>query len=570
MVALTAAALWSRPAAAVKIRIKGSAQIEAVATAEQEGFTVRGELTDDVGVPIPSSVVVISALSADGGKQPVPLPPPLSCDPEGRGKPSVTRPNAHEYSVDTDERGTFCVRAATPLSGTLRLRYAGTKLHEPVEARVTIDTGTERLARTVLRFEPAPEVIDLDRESVAITGSLRIDRSESSRLLQNAPTRREGLLVVLEDERGERIAEAQTGGDGRVRFEVKTARLGAPGPGELRLRFDASGALAKATATQAVVRRAVVSMSVPHPAQGNDPEDGIPIEVEVGSSRGAVTDGVVEALRNGDSVGAGRVENGKATVVVAFPAERSGSVPLALRYVPSAPWWRSGAMLEVTVRVAGPGIAKHLVLAVLVAGFAAWIVAGWRRAPKKILSADLETATAPPSGRPGVLVLGASAGQSGWRGHVADAHDGTPIAGARLRIVVPSFEGEGVIAEATSDERGTFALEAAHRSDARLIVDSPDHSAYEQALPQPSVLGVALITRRRALLDRLVRWARRTGAPYDGPPEPTPGHVRRAAGRAEASEVEAWARRVEDAAFGPTEVDGALEDEVRAAEPRGG
>jgi len=238
--------------------------------------------------------------------------------------------------------------------------------------------------------------------------------------------------------------------------------------------------------------------------------------------------------------------------------------------VPSSPWWRAGAMLEVTVRVAGPGIAKHLVLAVLVAGIAAWIVAGWRRAPKRLLATDLETATAPPSGRAGVLVLGSAAGQSGWRGHVADAHDATPIAGARLRIMVPAFEGDGVAAEAVSDEKGTFALQGVdHRSDARLVVDSPNHSTYEQALPPPSVLGVALITRRRALLDRLVRWARRMGAPYDGPPEPTPGHVRRVAGRTEASEVEAWARRVEDAAFGPTEVDATAEEEVRAAEPHG-
>ena len=39
----------------------------------------------------------------------------------------------------------------------------------------------------------------------------------------------------------------------------------------------------------------------------------------------------------------------------------------------------------------------------------------------------------------------------------------------------------------------------------------------------------ALVLRKRALLDRLVEWARRRGLPYDARPEPTPGHVRRAA-----------------------------------------
>jgi hypothetical protein len=316
-----------------------------------------------------------------------------------------------------------------------------------------------------------------------------------------------------------------------------------------------------------VIRRAQVSLSLAHPLEPADPEEGIAVDVEVGSSRGPVSEGVIEALRGTESVGAGAVADGQARVIVAFAADRPGGVPLILRYVPSAPWWRAGPMLQIEARVSGPGVARQIVLAALVVAIAAWIVAGWRRAPKKALASD-ETATAPPSGRPGVQVMGTTAGQTGWRGHVSDAHDGTPIAGARLRIVVPAFDGDGVGGQATTDERGAFVLEGAHRSDARLVVDSPVHSTYEQALPQPSVLSVALVTRRRAILDRLVRWARRQGAPFDGPPEPTPGHVRRAASRGDASEVEAWARRVEHAAFGPDEVDESLEQDVRAAEPR--
>jgi len=79
---------------------------------------------------------------------------------------------------------------------------------------------------------------------------------------------------------------------------------------------------------------------------------------------------------------------------------------------------------------------------------------------------------------------------------------------------------------------------------------------------------VALINRRRTLLERLVRWARQKGAPFDGAPEPTPGHVRRVASRAAAKEIEAWASRVEQAAYGPDPIDEAKEREARAAEPR--
>jgi len=37
------------------------------------------------------------------------------------------------------------------------------------------------------------------------------------------------------------------------------------------------------------------------------------------------------------------------------------------------------------------------------------------------------------------------------------------------------------------------------------------YSTHDQALPPPCVLAVALITRRRALIERLVRWARQRG-----------------------------------------------------------
>ena len=174
-----------------------------------------------------------------------------------------------------------------------------------------------------------------------------------------------------------------------------------------------------------------------------------------------------------------------------------------------------------------------------------------------------------PSGRPGIEVVRAAAGQSGWRGTVLDAHDGTPVRGARLVIVAPAFQGDGVVARVTADERGEFVLEAPSRSDARLIVEADAHSRHEQALPPPSVLRVALVTRRRALLERMVRWARRHGTPFDAQPEPTPGHVRRAAARSNALDIESWARSVEQAVYGPATVDEDLESKIGAAEPRG-
>jgi hypothetical protein len=164
-------------------------------------------------------------------------------------------------------------------------------------------------------------------------------------------------------------------------------------------------------------------------------------------------------------------------------------------------------------------------------------------------------------------VVAASRGKAEWRGTVVDAHDASPVAGARLSIVVPTFEGDGVVSRTVGGVDGTFVLEGSWQSDARLVVDASVYTRYEEPLPPPSVLSIAIVTRRRALLDRIVRWARQHGAPFDATPEPTPGHVRRAARRADAEDIAAWADRVERAAFGAEPMTDLVEQEVRNAEP---
>jgi hypothetical protein len=564
---------------AIRIQVRGRAQVQMAAQSDARGFVIRGEVTDDAGLPVAGATVTLQALSSDGGAQPLALPDPILCDRRTRG-PLVTRsPSRDEYALDTDERGAFCVRGDSPLpQAKIRVRVRGTKLHDPAESLVSLDTNEVKAARTLLRFEPALEVIDLERESVPITASLRVERTETP---LEGTAKREGLTVVLEDERGTKIAEAITGGDGRARFDAKTASLDGPGQGELRLRFDGTLSLAKASTAMPIVRRAEVKLALAHPLDSADPEDGAPVDVEVTSARGPVSGGVVEALRvtsvggavsTIESAGTGAVEDGKARVIVSFPVDRAGSIPITLRYVPAAPWWRSGQELRVDLPIAGPGILRQVLLAIVVVIVTAWVIAPWRRAPKSRATKDAD-AVAPPSGRAGVHVVAAPAGQSGWKGTVMDAHEGSPVAGARLSIVVPAFEGDGVATRGTTDDRGAFSLTLEGGSapnGARLLVESAEHSSYEQALPPPSVLAVALVTRRRALLDRLVRWARRQGTPYDGPPEPTPGHVRRVASRASAREIESWAQRIEHFAFGPEVVDEKREQEVRATEPKGG
>jgi hypothetical protein len=569
--ALLAAGVIAAPAAAqqgapLRVHVRGSAQIESVAWAEPGGFLVRGTLLDDAGVPIAGGTLTIQIV---GGGPRSELPQATTCAPPSRGIVQTHRASPEGYVVETDERGGFCLRGRAALGeAELRLRFAATKLYEGAERRIPLETPAAALSPVILRFDPPVDLVDLDREAVAVTAAIRIDRSDPGRPAGGAPLLREGLPLVLEDERGARLAEAQSGGDGRARFEVRTTSLDGPGQGELRVRFEGSDTLAKALASQPIVRRAQVALALAHPIEPADAEDGVPVDVDVTSSRGPVEGGVVEALRGAESVGAASVQAGKARVIAAFQAGREGRVPLTLRYVPSAPWWRAGPELKVEVPVKGPGAWRQILLGALVVAIAGWVLGGWRRAPKPPERADREVKAPPPSGRPGVQIVGPSQGARGWRGFVTDAHEGTPIPGAEIAIVVPSFQGNGLVASATSDAAGAFTLDAGYQADGRLVVTAPTHSTHEQALPPPSTIGIMLVTRRRALLDRVVRWARRQGAPFEGPPEPTPGHVRRVAGRAQDQEVEAWASRIEQAAFGPDEVDERLERDLRGAEPR--
>jgi hypothetical protein len=582
------------------IHVRGGAELHAVASAEHGELTFHGQLVDDAGTPIPHAPVVVQASSSEGAagaRSPLRVGPLRPCDAAGARPPPHGGPD--EAVVETDDRGEFCAvgHGAAPAM-TLELRFRGSKLYDAADLSVPVDPEP-RLLRTILRFEPPPEAIDLDRESVTVTASLHVERNDargaggSGAAPPLATAQRANLALTLVDERGAHVADALTGGDGRARFEVKTAALAGPGSGELRVRFAGNAVLTKAEWSQPLVRRAEAHLALTHPIERADAEDGLTLDVDVATARGAVAGGVVEVRRVGatgamggrpavdsgsapspggalgETVGAGDVdEHGHARIVATFSAGGATLVPLSLRFVPAAPWYRPGPELRVEARLAEPGVGRQILLAAAVVAAAAWVVVGWRRSPRPPVLPGLEGAKAPPSGRAGVHVLASPADLAGWRGTVTDAHDGSPIAGAHLSIVAPAFAGDGVVVRVVADERGAFTLDAPYRSDARLVVSAAEHSVHEQALPPPSVLGVALITRRRAVLERLVRWARQRGAPFDGAPEPTPGHVRRVAARSSAPEVEAWASRVEQTAFGPDRVDEGLEREVRSAEPR--
>ncbi len=562
LLAFVAGLLWPAEASAVKVRVRGGSTIKLVAVESGDDVTLRGQVTDDLGASIGRIGVRLEAVDAGGRGVRMGTPRPCAGD-DAIGS---ARADGDAFVITTDERGAFCVKKPGGATGLqFRAKFVGNNLNEGTDLLVAPTPEGEQRAQTVLKFESPPTTLDLDKDATNVSVSLRIDREDAARLLTSA-TKREGLPVVLKDERGEVLARATTGGDGRARFDLAHPSLAGPGNGELIAEFAGDRQLAPSKTSAFVTRVATARLGTPDGVRG-DPDAGISVVVDVSWRGGDVDGGIIEAVLGGASVGAGPVERGKATVVVSFAGGAAATVPVTLRYVPAAPFFQAGPSTTVDVQVEGPSPLRQLVLAAVGLGLAAWIVTKWRRAPKGERADSL--LPPPPSGRPEILVLERPSGLKGWRGIVADAHEGFPIEGAELRVVVPAFDGRGVLARTRTGADGTFALELEAPRDARLIVEGDLHATYEQPLPSPSVLRVALVTRRRALLDTLVRWARRRGMPFDSSKEPTPGHVRRVAGRTGSPQVETWATKLEHAAFGPGPVTRSVEEEVASAEPGG-
>ena len=541
-------------AEARKVRVRGGAQLLAQARFLRGGevLELRGRLIDDAREPLERGWVEVKGKGGlDAGK--------------ARGCPG---PSANSAPLDggikvkTSDNGELCLRwRDTPDVGTILLAFGGDAYHGAADLKVEFDRSKPQRLGTSLRFAPRPTVLDLDRDGLVVSGVLDL-------ALSTAHASREGLAVELSDERGELLAAARTGGDGKVRLTVKPKDLGAPGTGKLILQFRGTEDLAPAKDEQAITRRAMVKLEVDEDIDPADPGDTTEMMVAVVATHdgSAVDGGVVEALFNGSSVGAATVVDGQAALTVFVDADIGQdreSVELALRYLPSAPAYRPGPAVTVDVPIAPPSILLRVLLTIVVAAAGVWVVVSWRRSKElPSLSRGHQTLT------PGVHVVHSRRGAKAWKGTVVDAHEGHVLGGVRIMIRAPSLEGDGVLLETVTDDHGVFAFDLDERPDgAELVTHSSTHSEERKALPAGGTLRIALVTRRRALLRRFVSWARVRGRPYDKKPDPTPRHVRAIAREQGRGEVVDWARAVERAAFGPGDVDEAVETQIRDVEP---
>jgi hypothetical protein len=302
-----------------------------------------------------------------------------------------------------------------------------------------------------------------------------------------------------------------------------------------------------------VIKTAVVTLRhPPGPAILSDSEH-LRLAIEAHAGRRPVTAGAVEVAIDGASVATAPVVRGVARPTVALQRTTPAPKRLIIRYLPGAPWWLGGNDLELTVTLKPPSLWRQVPWVIAAALLALWMGRGWwpPRSPRR---QKPTRRVAQAWGRPLLELVERAPGASGWTGLVVDAHDQFPLAGASLRIRSPSFVSDAGTAGTVTDSQGTFCLNGAELHSvegATLEVRAPSYAELRRPLPPPGTLRIALVSRRRALLDDLVRWARRRGHPWWVPAEPTPAHVAHEAEAQRAPETARWARAVQEAAFGP-------------------
>lgn len=545
----------------LRIRVRGGARIEARATRSGGELVLSGALLDDMTQPLPNQPVEV-LFRPEAATQLA----DVSAAVRGarlcvNGGSTAATSDGEKLRVMTDERGTFCVRAALPLDRhRALLTWGGDSLVEGTKLELPFDLSRRSVA---LRFDPAIFVVKLDAPSVRVEVAALVEETEG-------PTAAPSLPITLTTESGTALGRATTDRSGRARFTVESARLGGAGPGELRAAFPGDVDNAFASSVTAIERHARVTLRAPAAEKGlspQSPEDGVAVDIDATGAGGIVGSGGVEAYVGESLVGAAPVERGLARLVMTFNAP-AGQSTVRVRYVSTAPWYEPGPELSFTVPVRGPSVWSKVPLFAAAIGVIAWFVAARvrrREAPDAEEKAD-ELVRA-SEGRARVdVVAPPSRGERGWSGAVLDAHDGAPIDKTRVWIERPGFEGTVELASATTDERGRFRLEPVElRGGERLCAEARLHSRLEQDVPSPGRLSVTLVARRRQVIARLVAWARRAGKPFDSKPEPTPAHVRRAARDDEA--VARWADAVERAAYQPGEVDARKEAEIERLLP---
>jgi hypothetical protein len=532
-----------------RVRIRAATRIAEPGTLAGEGFQeVRGRVVDDLGQPIGAAEI---ALALSEGPEPTGV---RACD--GFAPPSRSGP---EWRLQTDGEGAFCMRVDSVPSGARgSLRFQGTPFFAPFDANFPLQA--QRQAVRLVFDAPVIEAV-LDRPSFVTWVS-----AEPVKGAGYGTTLRVTITHVPREGAPAELATLDLQVGARTRLEVPSKTLGAPGMGELVAEQRGTWAVSPSKASVVFRRVAAVTLSVAGEIGPVARGDAAELAVGAGSVMGAAPSGWVEATIDGRAAGVGPVEHGVAHVTLRIEDGGRPTYDVQLRYISGDPWWLPGEPLRVQIPVTSPSPLRALPWLVAVVAIAYWVVRTWRR-PGRSLRSEVK---AVPKGRADLELVEAGPPGTGWHGTVFDAHDGLPVAGANLQVLVPTFDGEGLASAGTTTVEGHFVLppfKGATSANARLRVVAMYHSTLVRKLPQPGRVIISVTSRRRAMLERLVSWARAMGRPWMRDPEPTPADIARTAALQGNPSVERWARSLEEAAYGPSQPDEPREREILGDEP---
>ena len=546
--------LWLAPAhARIAIHVRGSTEFEgAVVTAVTDNdLQIQGRLKDELGAPIGNAKLQLSTIGQ--AHEVVGLTVLGSCSSETTAtRANGARPSPVSASTTTTATdGTFCVRLsanALKPGSSVQLRYEGSEDYAgtqhvlaPVDPRLALSG----------QFEALPHNVSLDEALTPLTLSVT---PSLERTLGEPPTIPMALALYEPSISPEaRLLEKfATKLGASTTLTLRSAMLGSPGPAELVLSFDGNNQFRPLVLRKKILRTINVAIELLELPTAVTAGDTLRVNCHLNSRWGTVTSGSVELMVNGTLQSLLPVsKDGKTAFVITTPQPNQTKLTLELRYQPSQEGFVAGPAKIATLTLLPPSPFRFtgwIIAGLLVLGWFGWS----RRRPPKVQE-DTKPLVPQPA-RAHIEVLGPpSDANIGWEGSVVDAHESHPLGSVRIALVQQGFGRTNVLFEVHSDEAGTFCIPRSavpQGTHCELVVDATAYATFTTELPPPGHVKLHLVSIRRAILDRLVAWSRRKGAPFRSKSDPTPDWIAQVARQRGNQEVERWAKAVSTAAFG--------------------
>jgi hypothetical protein len=533
LIVVCAVGASERTAHAISVRVRATPTFQTIRSQPAPaGANLTGTLHDETRTALPNQTVTLRASTG----------PAKDCT-TGRA------------SAVTDDNGRFCFLLEAPLDDRVELDFVGSAYLQAARREVVVE------------LSPSPIELEVELQGAAwdvegLPQAVRVQRlgdglAEDVHPVRLLLERADGALNVIAGPKPLSTHQA-------AEFSVEPKRFGKPGPAQLVavLGDDQDAPLGRRAVPLVISSHAELRWR--NPPRELRPELGFEIELSVTSQGEPVTVGWVETHVGEKSVGTSKVTAGGAVIASRFLAGGRESILLRARYLPEQPWLKPGNELELELPLKLVPLWVHLPWLVVGALSALWIFRAWwrpaRRAPREALAKAINPT-------PGVSVVESGAPETGWRGVVRDIHTGEVVAGARIWIELPSLTGRAIALEGRSEQTGTFHLGAANglTEGARWVVEAADHTRLMLPVPPPGRIDISLSSRRRSLLQHLVRWASERG--FGTSEDPTPRAVSELARWREQSTTERWALEVEQAVYGRAALDADRENALVAGAP---